>query len=43
MGELNTFKVEQHFAQIKDKDIESYNDYWGELKPQSNNAAFRRY
>ena len=43
MGELNTFKVEQHFNQIKDKDIESYNDYWGELKPQSNNAAFRRY
>ena len=38
-----TTKVENFFDSIKDKDIESYNDYWGELKPQSSNAAFRRY
>ena len=40
---ITTTKVEDFFAQIKDKDIESYNDYWGELKPQSKNAVFRRY
>jgi len=38
-----TTKVESFFDSIRDKDIESYNDYWGELKPQSSNAAFRRY
>ena len=40
---ITTTKVESFFDSIRDKDIESYNDYWGELKPQSNNAAFRRY
>ena len=40
---MTTAKVEHFFESIKDRDIESYNDYWGELKPQSNNAAFRRY
>jgi len=40
---ITTTKVESFFESIKDKDIESYNDYWGELKPQSSNAAFRRY
>ena len=40
---ITTEKVESFFDSIKDKDIESYNDYWGELKPQSSNAAFRRY
>jgi hypothetical protein len=40
---ITTTKVEDFFAKIKDKDIESYNDYWGELKPQSKNAVFRRY
>ena len=40
---ITTTKVERFFDSIKDKDIDSYNDYWGELKPQSSNAAFRRY
>ena len=40
---ITTTKVESFFDSIRDKDIESYNDYWGELKPQSDNAAFRRY
>ena len=40
---ITTTKVESFFDSIRDKDIESYNDYWGELKPQSDNAVFRRY
>ena len=40
---ITTTKVEHFFDSIRDRDIESYNDYWGELKPQSSNAAFRRY
>lgn len=40
---ITTTKVESFFDSIKDKDIDSYNDYWGELKPQSDNAVFRRY
>ena len=40
---ITTTKVESFFESIRDKDIESYNDYWGELKPQSDNASFRRY
>ena len=40
---ITTTKVENFFDSIKDKDIDSYNDYWGELKPQSDNAAFKRY
>ena len=40
---ITTTKVESFFESIRDKDIQSYNDYWGELKPQSDNASFRRY
>jgi hypothetical protein len=36
-------KVKSFFSSIKDQEIESYNDYWSELKPQTNNAVFRRY
>lgn len=36
-------KIEDFFNSIKDKEIKLYNDYWGELKPQSINAMFRRY
>ncbi len=36
-------KVKSFFSSIKDAEIESYNDYWSELKPQTNNAIFRRY
>ena len=42
-NQINTSTVESFFESIKDKDIESYNDYWGELKPQSESAAFKRY
>ncbi len=42
-SQINTDIVEDFFDSIKDKDIESYNEYWGELKPQSSNAAFKRY
>ncbi len=40
---MDCTKVKSFFSSIKDTEIQSYNDYWGELKPQSNNAAFRRY
>ena len=40
---IQTEKVEKFFDSIKDKDIAAYNDYWGELKPQSQSAIFRRY
>ena len=38
-----TTKVETFFDSIRDKDIESYNNYWAELKPQTEVAAFKRY
>ena len=38
-----TTAVETFFESIRDKDIESYNDYWAELKPQTESAAFKRY
>ena len=40
---ITTDKVESFFDSIKDKDIQSYNDYWAELKPQTEVAAFKRY
>ena len=40
---INTEKVESFFDSIKDKDIQMYNEYWGELKPQSTSAIFKRY
>ena len=40
---METHKVDKFFASIKDREIAEYNDYWGELKPQSNAAIFRRY
>lgn len=40
---MQTIKVEEFFGSITDKQIEAYNDYWGELKPQSESAIFRRY
>ena len=39
---ITTTKVESFFDSIRDKDIESYNDYWGDLKQQANNTDFRR-
>ena len=38
-----TTKVETFFDSIRDKDIESYNNYWAELKPQNEVAAIKRY
>jgi len=38
-----TATVETFFDSIRDKDIESYNNYWAELKPQTEVAAFKRY
>jgi len=43
MSIINTEKVESFFDSIKDKDIQMYNEYWGELKPQSASAIFKRY
>ena len=43
MSEINTEKVESFFDSIRDGDIVSYNEYWGELKPQSQSAIFKRY
>ena len=43
MSEINTEKVESFFDSIRDRDIVSYNEYWGELKPQSQSAIFKRY
>ena len=40
---ITTDKVESFFDSIRDKDIQSYNDYWAELKPQTEVAAFKRY
>tara|TARA_B100001939_G_scaffold262396_1_gene229446 strand:- start:1164 stop:1844 length:681 start_codon:yes stop_codon:yes gene_type:complete len=40
---LNCATVKDFFSSIKDSEIESYNDYWAEMKPQTDRAAFRRY
>lgn len=40
---MNTQTVEKFFDSIKDKEINSYNDYWAELKPQTESAIFKRY
>jgi hypothetical protein len=40
---FNCEKVSTFFDSIKDSEISSYDDYWSELKPQTNNAVFRRY
>ena len=40
---IQTEKVEKFFDSIRDGDIVSYNEYWGELKPQSQSAIFKRY
>ncbi len=41
--EILTDKVSSFFDSIKDKEVESYTDYWAELKPQTQVAAFKRY
>ena len=40
---MNTETVERFFESIKDRDILTYNEYWSELKPQTDAAAFKRY
>ena len=40
---MKTATVENFFESIRDKDILTYNEYWAELKPQTDRAAFRRY
>ena len=40
---IQTQKVETFFDSIKDKEIEAYNEYWAELKPQTQEGAFKRY
>ena len=40
---METATVENFFESIRDKDILTYNEYWAELKPQTDRAAFRRY
>ena len=40
---ITTSNAEIFFPSIKDSEIESYKDYWAELKPQTEVAAFKRY
>jgi hypothetical protein len=40
---MDNTRVKSFFSLIKDKEIESYNNYWAELKPQTEVAAFKRY
>ena len=40
---MDTQKVAKFFDSIKDNEIQSYNDYWAELKPQTESAIFKRY
>ena len=40
---ITTLNAEIFFPSIKDSEIESYKDYWAELKPQTEVAAFKRY
>ena len=40
---METTTVENFFESIKDKDVLTYNEYWSELKPQTDAAAFKRY
>jgi hypothetical protein len=40
---MNTEIAERFFESIRDRDILTYNEYWSELKPQTDAAAFKRY
>ena len=40
---IQTQKVETFFDSIKETEIQAYNEYWAELKPQTEGGAFKRY
>ena len=40
---METSAVEIFFKSIKEKDVLTYSEYWSELKPQTEIAAFKRY